>query len=134
MNGDWEYDIAVLHISPFKSGLIGLPVFSRIGDYMGYLGMRLHPCNYQSEMGMWRITGYPGDKPRGTLWNTGVCQNWSHTCGSRKTYHMCDTYEGMSGSAIRDGGNNIVAVHTNGGSMNSGVAINSFHLSNIQYW
>mmetsp|Transcript_7878 Transcript_7878/g.17084 ORF Transcript_7878/g.17084 Transcript_7878/m.17084 type:complete len:442 (+) Transcript_7878:1014-2339(+) len=128
--GDWEFDIAVLTIADSGS------YFNRqIGDYMGYLGMRTQPCSYREAD--WRITGYPGDKPRGTVWNAGICDDWSYSCGSRKIYHQCDTAGGMSGSAIRDGGNYIVGVHTNGagsGSFNSGVAITNYHLANIQNW
>ena len=128
--GDWEFDIAVLTIA--ESGT----VFNyRIGDYMGYLGMRTQPCSFTESD--WRITGYPGDKPRGTVWNTGVCDDWEYSCGSRKVYHKCDTAGGMSGSAIRDGDNHIVAVHAygaNDGTWNFGTALTSYHLSNVQNW
>lgn len=132
VNGDWEFDIAVLTISDIGSGFN-----SRIGDYMGYLGMRTQPCTYNEND--WRITGYPGDKPAGTVWNTGVCDDWNYACGSRKIYHKCDTAGGMSGSSIRDLSSSIVAVHAYGGGdsgagYNSGTAITSFHLGNIQYW
>ena len=77
---------------------------------MVYLGMSTQPCTYNKRN--WRITGYPGNKPAGTVWNTGLCDYWEYTCGSRKIYHKCDTFPGMSGSAICDGANNIVVVDT----------------------
>lgn len=126
--GGWEYDIAVLTIEGS-----GSTVNMDIGSYMGYFGMTTHPCSSDNESQS-RITGYPGDKPDGTLWNTGVCDDWYYSCGSMKVYHQCDTAGGMSGSAIRDGSNHIIGVHAYGGSWNSGTAMNSFHLANVQSW
>lgn len=131
LNGDgWEYDIAVLTIAGSGSAFN-----TNIGSYMGTLGMIIQPCSYtESE---WRITGYPGDKSAGTVWNTGNCDDWSYVCGSRKIYHKCDTAGGMSGAAIRDGSNRIVGVHAYGTSrngFNSGTALNSYHLANVQNW
>ena len=129
-SGDWEYDIAVLTIESSGSAFN-----QNIGSYLGYLGMATQPCSYTESQ--WHITGWPGDKPDGTIWNTGVCDDWSYSCGSRKVYHKCDTAGGMSGSAIRDGSNRIVGVHTNGagsGSWNSGTAMTSMHLANVQSW
>lgn len=130
-NGEWEDDIAVLTIANSGSG-INAP----IGSYMGTLGMTTQPCSFaESE---WRITGYPGDKPTGTLWNTGKCDDWWYSCGSnKKIYHQCDTAGGMSGSAIRNGNNQIVGVHAYGssdGTWNSGTAMTAEHLANVQYW
>ena len=129
-DGKWDYDIAVLTI---KSS--GSSINNNIGTYMGYLGMKQQPCSYTESQ--WSITGYPGDKADGTIWNTRVCDDWSYSCGSRKIYHKCDTFGGMSGSAIRNGSNQVVGVHAygNGGSgFNSGTALNWFHRANVQNW
>jgi len=43
----------------------------------------------------------------------------------------------MSGSAIRNGNNQIVGVHAYGssdGTWNSGTAMTAEHLANVQYW
>jgi len=131
INGDgWEYDIAVLTIEGTGSAFN-----TNIGSYMGSLGMIAQPCSYTESQ--WRITGYPGDKSAGSLWNTGLCDDWWYGCDSRKIYHQCDTAGGMSGSAIRDGSNRIVGVHAYGSGSsgwNSGTALNSYHLANIQKW
>jgi len=131
-SANWEYDIAVLTINSSGSAFN-----TNIGSYLGTLGMTTQPCSYAEFQ--WRITGWPGDKPYGTIWNTGVCDDWLYNCGSRKIYHQCDTAGGMSGSAIRNGNNQIVGVHAYGVSSssfnyNSGTAMNSEHLSNVQYW
>lgn len=126
-DNNWEYDIAVLTIEDSGSA-----VNTNIGSYMGYLGMATQPCSYDESK--WRISGYPDDQTYGTLWNTGVCDDWSYSCGSRKVYHKCDSYKGMSGSAIRDESNRVVGVHAYGGDWNSGTALNSYHLANIQSW
>lgn len=126
--GSGDYDFAVLTMGS-SSGFGSTP----IGNYMGTLGVKSQPCSYDENA--MRITGYPGDKPSGSMWTTGICDDWSYSCGSDKIYHKCDTAGGMSGSAIRDGGNYIVAVHTNGGSTwNSGKAITPSVLGSIQAW
>jgi len=68
VNGDWEYDMAVLTIADSRTGFNHC-----IGDYMGYLGMNTQPCTYNKRD--WQFTGYPGNKPAGTVWNTGVCDD-----------------------------------------------------------
>jgi V8-like Glu-specific endopeptidase len=65
------------------------------------------------------IYGYPGDKPNIT--NPDLCL-WGSSCSSftrlkRRLAYECDTYNGMSGSAIfyhRDGRPVIIGVHTDG--------------------
>lgn len=62
------------------------------------------------------MTGYPADKPEGSLWST--------TCdGTQFSYvdpadnllrHSCDSTHGQSGSAMFDSGRNVRAVLTGG--------------------
>ncbi len=43
------------------------------------------------------INGYPGDKPRGTMWHS-YCKLKRRT--TYRLYYACDTYNGMSGSGV----------------------------------
>jgi hypothetical protein len=127
------YDMAIITLSPIGSN-VALP----IGAYMGTLGISKFqkPCSpYAFQENGWRITGYPGDKPSGTMWDTGPCDEWLYKCGTPKILrHQCDTYGGMSGSAIRDGEDQIIGVHYGGGrTVNFGVAIDIEHLAHIQW-
>ncbi len=62
--------------------------------------------------------GYPGDKPRGTMWITG---GEIERCTSKMIYYMNDTAAGQSGSPVYtwDGGYwRVVGVHSYGGCPN----------------
>lgn len=66
------------------------------------------------------LRGYPGDKPPGTMWTmTGTI---SATQPERVFYPM-DTYSGQSGSPVYNRYTSLVAVHTYGGTSNSGTRI-----------
>lgn len=61
-----------------------------------------------------QITGYPGDKPDGTMW-TASCD--ANVIENGMWSYVCDTFGGMSGSAVManiDGKNKIVGVHVHG--------------------
>lgn len=66
------------------------------------------------------VRGYPGDKPRGTMWTmTGSISSTQ----AEKVFYKMDTYGGQSGAPVYNGSTTIVAIHTNGGSTNSGTRI-----------
>ena len=141
--GSLQLDIAILTLSP-----IGSQVALPIGIAMGTFGVSKFPvrpsccdriflprCSTSTiQADEWRITGYPGDKTIGTMWDTGTCDEWVYNCGNPKVIdYTCDTAEGMSGSAIRDGEDKIIGVHAGGTTtVNYGVAIDDENLNNIQ--
>ncbi|OFI38235.1 trypsin [Arthrobacter sp. SW1] len=66
------------------------------------------------------VRGYPGDKPRGTMWTmTGSISSTQ----AEKVFYKMDTYGGQSGAPVYNSSTSIVAIHTNGGSTNSGTRI-----------
>ncbi|WP_120522004.1 trypsin-like serine peptidase [Arthrobacter celericrescens] len=66
------------------------------------------------------VRGYPGDKPRGTMWTmTGSVSSTQ----AEKVFYTMDTNGGQSGAPVYNSSTSIVAVHTNGGSTNSGTRI-----------
>lgn len=66
------------------------------------------------------VTGYPGDHPH-TMWtSSGIITNTY----SARVEHNCDTTPGQSGSPIYNSSNQILAIHSSGGSQyNGGVRI-----------
>lgn len=85
--------------------------------------------NYSS--GNVTVTGYPGDKPFGTMWT----MSGSSTSDSKKIYYTLDTAGGQSGSGIRDSGNTVRGIHAYGyGSRNGGTRITSTVYNQIQSW
>jgi V8-like Glu-specific endopeptidase len=77
------------------------------------------------------VTGYPGDKPFGTMWT----MSGSSTSDSMKIYYTLDTAGGQSGSGIRDTGNRVRGIHAYGyGSKNGGTRITSTVYNQIQSW
>lgn len=79
------------------------------------------------------ITGYPGDKPTGTMWTHSGSVS---TSGSYRLCYTIDTAGGQSGSGIADGGGVYVrGIHTTGSSsQNCGTRITSTVYSTIQNW
>ncbi|UVJ40974.1 serine protease [Arthrobacter sp. CJ23] len=66
------------------------------------------------------VRGYPGDKPRGTMWTmTGSISSTQ----AEKVFYKMDTYGGQSGAPVYNSSTSIVAIHTNGGTTNSGTRI-----------
>lgn len=117
--GDTQYDFAVIELE------------EAIGDQIGWSGYRVLPeAELENEV---RITGYPGDKPDGTMW-TVKCP--SKAQGNR-ILHLCDTYGGMSGSGIYSQNEDptITAVHTFGRSdVNGGVVVDEANFALIYAW
>ena len=79
------------------------------------------------------ITGYPGDKPTGTMWTHSGSVS---TSGSYRLCYTIDTAGGQSGSGIADGGGVYVrGIHTTGSSsQNCGTRITSTVYSTLQNW
>lgn len=83
---------------------------------------------------MINVTGYPGDKPSGTMWHDSrVIVSTSPT----KVHYALDTAGGQSGAPayiIRDGKRYAVAVHAYGGVTNSGTRISTPVFQNLRNW
>lgn len=109
---NWNYDYAMIILDAAPHG-----GYESYGKYSG---------------GTHTVTGYPGDKPFGTMWtDTG-----STTSDSRKIYYTLDTAGGQSGSGIRDSGNTVRGIHAYGVSngKNSGTKIQNSVYNQIQSW
>jgi glutamyl endopeptidase len=120
------------HSSNYDYAMIVLN--QNVGYTTGWLG-------YGYENGWWtknvNVNGYPGDKPWGTMWHE-YCPMSTQIFNGRRVSHTCDTYKGMSGSALyqyKSGSRIIYAVHTNGGlTENSGTRITSEVYNNLKNW
>lgn len=80
------------------------------------------------------ITGYPGDKPFGTMW-TGSGSVW--TSGSYRLCYTIDTAGGQSGSGIANGGAGVYVrgVHTTGSpTRNCGTRMRNSVYNNLKDW
>jgi glutamyl endopeptidase len=79
------------------------------------------------------ITGYPGDKPLGTMWTHSGAVS---TSGSYRLCYTIDTAGGNSGSGIAsDGGVNVRGIHTTGSSsQNCGTRLTSDVYNTLQNW
>lgn len=80
------------------------------------------------------ITGYPGDKPFGTMW-TGSGGVWP--IGFYRLCYTIDTAGGQSGSGIANGGAGVYVrgIHTTGSTwLNCGTRLRSSVYNNLQNW
>lgn len=78
------------------------------------------------------ITGYPGDKPFGTMWRHAGAVS---TSGSYRLCYTIDTAGGNSGSGIYDGSYSVRGVHTTGSpSQNCGTRLTSTVYNTLQNW
>lgn len=122
LKGSMAHDIAVLVLEE--------PIGLRVGWRELDFSLSLF-APHQSSLGGWKassaITGYPGDKPDGTMWVV-VCDLYMANQSPYQSQYSCDTYGGMSGSAITVAhavyDSVIVGVHTRGhGRFNAGVSL-----------
>lgn len=120
--GDTSRDVAVLVLK------------DAIGLKTGWLeiawDMSILPP-HRSPLGGWSgggaIVGYPGDKARSTMWLV-ACDFYVATLQPYTPQYSCDTFGGMSGSALIAGGPGgrslVFGVHTTGrGHYNSGIVL-----------
>lgn len=122
IQGDLSQDLAVL--------VLQTPIGLRTGwlDIAWDLSVLApHP----SALGGWSapgtIAGYPGDKAEGTMWLV-ACSFYVPNLVPRRPQYTCDTFGGMSGSALvaagAQGRSLIFGVHTSGHVFNnSGVVL-----------
>ena len=112
-----------------------------VGTYMGYFPLHSASCSQvDGRRAKKRIVGYPGDKPFGTMWNSGVCDDWNYSCGSKVVRHQCDTSPGSSGSPMllffNSGSPRVIGVHAFAGRSSNGgpVFTRSDVISAIRSW
>lgn len=121
-SGDENYDYAA----------IILP--TDLGDTVGTLGFGSY-SDAELVGNVANVTGYPGDKPDGTMWydTKGIA-----SVAATKVYYDIDTAGGQSGAAvyiIKDGQRIAVAVHAYGGAVtNSGTRISAPVFRNLTNW
>jgi glutamyl endopeptidase len=110
-NSNYDYALIVLSAAPHGGN-------SGWGVYTG---------------GTHRITGYPGDKPFGTMWTASGSVS---TSGSYRLCYTIDTAGGQSGSGITNGGGLYVrGIHTTGSStQNCGTRLTSAVYNTLSNW
>lgn len=111
-SGDSNYDYALIVLAaPAHGGNSGWGVYSG---------------------GTHSVSGYPGDKPFGTMWtNSGGV--WAS--GSNRLCYTLDTAGGQSGSGITDTSGYVRGVHTTGSSsQNCGTRMTSTVYNTLQDW
>lgn len=122
-NGKKNLDMAIVVLS------------ENIGNQIGWFDLRA--LETESTNSPITISGYPGDKPKGTMW-TVDCPISKISKGVIE--HLCDTYGGMSGSSIlnyeaSEEAPTIVGIHTYGHkNHNGGVHLNMKRVSTIKDW
>ncbi|GAB6261765.1 trypsin-like serine peptidase [Photobacterium sp. R1] len=111
-NGDTNYDYAIIVLNSEPNG-----GNSGWGTYSG---------------GTHSVTGYPGDKPFGTMWTDSGSTD---AISSRRVCYTLDTAGGQSGSGIKDSNNYVRGVHTTGSSTrNCGTQITSTVYNTLKDW
>jgi glutamyl endopeptidase len=121
--GDMAYDVAVLHLTtPVKLPQV---IVHKVSSEASVESRQLY------------VTGYPGDKPYGTLWECrGTLRD--AVISSNRIVHNADTIPGESGSIIRvKVGNSWAAVGVHRGSVNQdnvGVLFTPNIYNAIQRW
>jgi len=110
-NSNYDYALIVLSAAPHGGN-------SGWGVYTG---------------GTHTITGYPGDKPSGTMWTASGAVS---TSGSYRLCYTIDTAGGQSGSGIANGGGaSVRGIHTTGSStQNCGTRLTSTVYNTLQNW
>lgn len=121
-DGTNDHDIAVIELA------------EDIGNKIGWSGFKVLQENEYTNLV--RVTGYPGDMPAGTMWTVNCPASVD-----KLTYnYQCDTWGGMSGSAVFSVQKNpdiiyATGVHTFGGEItNGGVIFDSFNFKMIYSW
>lgn len=133
-NGDWRYDIGVIHLN------------QNIGERTGWFGLTWSPFGFS---GLMTTAGYPSDKRWGTLWRTYF---WASKPTNGKLFYSndWDLWYGQSGSAAWMGDNVIRAVVSHSlcspdspkdechrpstGLVNGMVQIDQEHFNNLLSW
>ena len=110
-NSNYDYALIVLSAAP-HGGNAGWGVYAGNGSYS--------------------ITGYPADKPAGTMWRHAGAVS---TSGSYRLCYTIDTAGGNSGSGIADGSAYVRGIHTTGSSsQNCGTRLTSTVYNTLQGW
>ncbi|MDV6260027.1 trypsin-like serine peptidase [Rhodococcoides yunnanense] len=101
-------------------GLIRLD--APVGDDVGWYGIEsVDTADLAGRQA--RIIGYPGDKAAGTMWQA---IDTISAESDRTLSYATDTFGGQSGAAVTtDDDDTAVAIHTDGGSTNSGTVLTS---------
>jgi V8-like Glu-specific endopeptidase len=122
------------HLRDYDYAMIILA--QNIGNQLGWLGY-----GWDSQLPNYNvnINGYPGDKPSGTMWHSFCALQIIQTF---RLYYACDTYGGMSGSAVyvylsSNNTRTIYGIHAYGvdsTGLNGATRITESVYNNIQKW
>ncbi len=116
----WEHVLTLksyVEEESFKQDMALIILDQPIGEDLGWASVR--ELELPSKI---KIAGYPGDKPRGTMWEV-ICP--ADKIEESIIHHRCDTYGGMSGSGIQlpeleDNLVTITGIHVFGGKESNG--------------
>ncbi|MCW1249850.1 serine protease [Acaricomes phytoseiuli] len=95
---NWVYDWAVLKLD------------CSVGQQTGWFGFRTASDAKLKGLPV-TVTGYPGDKPLGTMWSDS---NKVASVTPAKVFYPVDTMGGQSGSPVYDSNRQAVAIHNYG--------------------
>jgi V8-like Glu-specific endopeptidase len=84
-----DQDMAIITYAADANGVL-------LGDKTGFLGMSSTCKKRPASLS----TGYPGDKPDGSQWSTGVCKPYKEKCDENILVTSCDIMPGQSGSPL----------------------------------
>lgn len=121
------FDIAVITLLPNQDG-------KDVGDVVGWAGIQSVDANDEA-LETTTITGYPGDKTFGSMWNTGSSDIFEPNGVTTVVKYTFDTAGGMSGSSLMDSDGYIYGIHFGGGTTrNYGNLLKDYHLTTVLEW
>lgn len=110
-----------------------------LGSRVGWFGYWWQSSN--SFPGVFRVTGYPGDKPSYTMW---TMSGWNYKYTTYRLWYVIDTFGGQSGSPYYQTRNSVccyaAGYHTYGTPLspypgyNSATRITQAAFNNMAYW
>ncbi len=92
----FEYAQSVKNVEAYTYDYAIIVLKDKVGERLGWLGMTAVEASVNSYAAV-SISGYPGDKNRGTFWDVSCPMERQGT----QWQFQCDSFQGMSGSSLR---------------------------------